>query len=113
MKLIDIAGFPVVDTEQVVNWDEAMTFPAKANADAVGGFTDWVLPDLDTLKALASLQPGKGWFWSSSPHSSRSGNAWSVNFYYGFVGYGNKFDGLRVRLVRAGQCLDIVQSSQP
>lgn len=42
-------------------------------------------------------------YWSSSPNASNSGYAWAVGFGSGYVGYSDKNDGSRVRLVRVGQ----------
>lgn len=42
-------------------------------------------------------------FWSSSPHSSFSSNAWQLEFYNGHNGYLSKTNAFRVRLVRSGQ----------
>ncbi|KAA6187937.1 DUF1566 domain-containing protein, partial [Thiohalocapsa marina] len=44
-----------------------------------------------------------GAFWSSSPSTSYSGNAWYVHFYCGDVYYHNKYSLDCVRLVRGGQ----------
>lgn len=112
MKLINIAGFSVIDAEKKMTWDEAMSLPAKANAEAIGGFTDWVLPDPNTLKALASILPESGWFWSSLPYDDHPNCAWYVHFLSGYVdNYYNDYCN-QVRLVREGQCLDIVQAKQ-
>ncbi len=40
------------------------------------------------------------WFWSSSPSANDGGDAWGVNFGYGYSGYGNKYRYGFVRLVR-------------
>lgn len=112
MKLIDIANFHVIEVDQEMTWDEAMASPAEANTKAVGGFTDWVLPDVITLKALASLKPEDSWFWSSSPHAFDSVYAWGVDFGGCYIDGNDKLNDGRVRLVRAGQCFDIGRAGQ-
>jgi hypothetical protein len=42
-------------------------------------------------------------YWTSSPSVGNSLNAWSVNFYYGYVSNDNRNNDLQVRLVRASQ----------
>lgn len=114
MKLIDIAGFPVVEFEEV-SFYNAVNAPKKANIEAVGGFSDWVLPDPHTLKALASLQPESlctCWLWASSPDTNDSRVAWCVGFDYGDTETEAKDRDYRVRLVRAGQLLEIGRAGQ-
>lgn len=112
MKLLNIAGFDVLETDNEMTWDEAMAFPAIANAQQAGGFSDWVLPDMDTLKALQRVsEQKKGWFWSSSPNAGFSYGAWGVGFGLGLVGFNDKDDYGQVRLVRAGQFLASVNSA--
>lgn len=112
MQLIEIAGFLVIEVEQIMSWDKAMALPAKANTEAIGGFTDWVLPDKQTLAALAAFKPEKSWFWSSSPSAEDSNNAWYVYFGNGYVGYDHKLDCLQVHLVRAEQIFEIGRAGQ-
>lgn len=106
MQLIEIAGFPIIDLESMT-FHDAVNAPKKANSDAIGGFTDWVLPDTQTLRALALLKPEDSWFWSSSPYDDHSNYAWYVGFYGGGVDGSNKKGFNRVLLVRAEQCLEI------
>lgn len=111
MQLIDIAGFPIIYANQEMIWNDAMALPAKANTEAVGGFTDWMLPDMYVLLALAALQPDDGWLWSSSPTVYLSGHAWLVDPVNGNIKV-NEVSSARVRLVRAEQCLSIIQAKQ-
>ncbi len=94
-------------------WAEAL---AAAAQDALGGFSDWRLPNKNELASIVEYrcwQPAinhqqfphtpSDLYWSSSPNASHSGYAWGVGFGYGSVGRFNKYGNHHVRLVRAGQ----------
>lgn len=113
MKHIKINGFDVLDAREKMSWNDAFNFAEKARADLCGGFTDWVLPDSLTLKALVHLNIDEcdERFWSSSGdncgHNKVRHNSWVVDFGCGLV-VGNPVESYNhVRLVRASQCLDI------
>ena len=112
-KYIKINGFDVLDACERMSWNDAVYFAEKARAEEFGGFTDWVLPDSLTLKALAHLDLDEcdERFWSSSGDSCGLNkvrcNSWVVDFGCGLV-FGNPVESCNhVRLVRASQCLDI------
>ena len=104
-------------------------FTNAVNAKGLCGKKDWRMPTADELMTLVYCSDGKydtdgsctngpsvarptinstyfpytldDWYWSSSPNSSSSSDAWLVIFYYGFSGsdYGKEFSN-SVRLVR-------------
>ncbi len=97
-------------------WDNALTQPDSANAQAHKGHTDWRLPTKMELASLVEYQchnpaintevfpaaPSSS-FWSSSPNAYGSHGAWNVYFGYGYVYDGYKSGARSVRLVRGGQ----------
>ena len=84
------------------DWQGAVEYCSNLS---LAGFDDWILPDLDTLKAL---YPKKSYlknvvsdfYWSSSPPVSDSSVAWGVVFYSGDVGSDVKSGSGYVRCVR-------------
>jgi hypothetical protein len=56
-----------------------------------------------TIRSGAFPATSSTWYWTSSPYVGDSGNAWVVNFYYGFVDYYSRSGSYQVRLVRASQ----------
>lgn len=108
MKLQNVSGFDVLEFSNEITWEEAMKLPEKANLQFVGEFTDWVLPDVQTLRALSLLKHDDGRFWSSSPpYTLIQRNAFCVSFSDGRVlGVDIKHHN-KVKLVRFRQCLDI------
>lgn len=120
MKLLNIAGFDVLDSEKRLTWDDADSWVEGVNSDVVAGFTDWVLPDVDTLRALYRICRGDvdgvyaldDWFWSSSPSADGSLSSWYVNFSSGAVYFCHEINCLQVLLVRAGQMFAIGRAGQ-
>ena len=112
MKLINNAGFDLLQADKEMCWEEAMVFPVIANSEKFGGFNDWVLPDLHTLMNLKIIsRKKKGDFWSSST-SVDCNDAWYVNFSSG-IGFDlYKFGYCMVRLVRASQCSAIIEAGK-
>lgn len=88
-----------------MNWHQAMSF---ADSLALGGSTDWRLPNKDelfmlflsTCKNLLSVQ--KDCYWSSSDSAGNPNNAWYVPFDSGILANGDKSTKLCLaRAVRA------------
>lgn len=111
MNLTKVHDFDVIEADRAT-FAQAEALVEKANAEKIGGFTDWVLPDTQTLRALATLAPSLHWCWSSSPYVGVSNNACGVNFDNGNVYYSDRNDNDAVCLVRASQCLAIGQAGQ-
>jgi len=96
-----------------VNWKQALQ---QANNSTFAGKSDWSLPNIKELSSLVRLNcylpainealfpnTAASLFWSSSPYSSNSSNAWPVSFGHGNVNNYNRNRSYRVRLVRSGQ----------
>ncbi|MBF0238256.1 MAG: DUF1566 domain-containing protein [SAR324 cluster bacterium] len=78
--------------------------------------TDWRLPNRNELQSLvdysksnpaidttAFSNTNSSYYWSSTANAYSTSNAWYVNFYNGYVYYGNKTYSYYVRCVRGGQ----------
>ena len=111
MKLVKIEDFDVIEGGWCPH-ENAVAFARQAAEEKIGGFTDWVLPDTQTLRALALLAPSGFYAWSSSPYVGDSSHAWVVDFGDGCVDYEVRSSGNHVRLVRASQCLAIGLAGQ-
>ncbi len=89
---------------------------AQVKQSRLCGFNDWRLPKrlelmsiVDNSKVSPSIDsnyfpntPSSG-FWSSSPNTNYTDNAWYVYFSGGGVSYDDKYDKYAVRLARGGQ----------
>ena len=107
MKLLKIGGFDVIDFD-TMKWANAILLPEISNLESLGGFNDWVLPDAQTLRALALFEPEGPGFWSSSTDKQWCGDcALVVGFKSGTIASIFKTMDHGVRLVRASQLLDI------
>ena len=103
-------------TLTVHTWKEALDLASTENATGFAGFTDWRVPNIEELRSIAAINcsnpainetvfpntPSHG-FWSSSPIAGYPNDAWGIYFGYGYVYYGYRGNGYRVRLVRSGQ----------
>lgn len=63
-KPTNLGGFDVIENEGTL--EQAKAFSEYANAMALGGHTDWVLPDAVTLQALDEIAPKDRLFLSAS-----------------------------------------------
>lgn len=99
------------------NFKGAQALIDKANAEKLGGYSDWRLPTIEELFCLADRTrsspaidkdafhdtPDYGWYWSSTPYAPGSGYAWGVDFHGGYShGLAHDYD-YGVRAVRASQ----------
>ncbi|EKF9736679.1 DUF1566 domain-containing protein [Vibrio cholerae] len=89
----------------------------QAELNTFTGVNDWRVPNKKELASIVEYRchapainnqifpaTPSAWYWSSSPYATYSGShAWLVDFGYGSVGSYGKYEGGRVRLVRAGQ----------
>ena len=99
---------------QTYSWPNAKSqLIARLNNAKYGGFDDWRLPDIKELSSLvnaADVPAINSWFqenipsdfWSSTTYTFNTGNAWSVVFSTGSVGYPPKSYSKYVRAVRSG-----------
>ncbi len=95
-------------------WQAAL---GLANTSTLAGHTNWRLPNINELRSIVEEQcyapsinlsvfpnTPASIFWSASPITSISSNAWGVHFSYGHSDDdGTRDDNLHVRLVRSGQ----------
>ena len=92
-------------------------FVKRVNEAGLCGHNDWRMPDINELggladKGLANPSTNINYFpntsssgyWSASPRASDSGDAWTINFDYGYDDYStSRSTNLHVRLVRSQQ----------
>lgn len=84
-----------------------------AAAEAARTGQAWRLPTVEELVSLVdrtqknpSINPKifpntpPKWFWTASPKTGNTHNAWSVGFYYGYVSYVSRGNLMAVRLVK-------------
>jgi len=99
------------------SWVDAISYCEELT---LGGYTDWRLPNINELKIIIdrtkknpeialSFQntntdsPEDDYYWSSTTYDDYRGDAWVVDFSYGYVNYYAKDSSYYVRCVRAGQ----------
>jgi hypothetical protein len=113
-------GATCTGTADSYTWAQAFSRVDAVNAGAAGtqngGQTDWRLPNINELRSVVEqgctnpcinlsqfpLAPAS-FFWSGSPATSVSGDAWGVYFDYGGGNLGGRQLANQVRLVRAGR----------
>ena len=93
----------------LLTWDEALT---TCSGLAIGGFSDWRLPNLNELYSLTdktTFNPAIAnifvykpatYFWSSTTYAEDNTSAWYVNFYLGRDNAFSKTNKYNVRCVR-------------
>lgn len=94
-------------------WQQALE---EAENNSIAGFSDWRLPNQKELLSIVEqrcinpsinmnyfLNTGDYTFWSSSPYSESTSDAWHVDFSNGNPNYDSRSLVARVRLVRTGQ----------
>ncbi len=92
---------------------DTQAYVQAVNAQALCGFEDWRMPNVEELAGLAALDGKKpaidggffansvgGMYWSNNPYAPSGDYAWSVDFGQGYVAAGAKLFPGRVRLVR-------------
>jgi hypothetical protein len=129
IRFIDNGDGTVTDTRSDLTWSKATLCDREINhATAeqlcteldLAGHTDWRLPTVDELFALADrtrTEPAldtdafpdtqSDWYWTSTIAAWSSGFAWIVGFYDGYANYYHRYYNLAfvraVRGVPAGQ----------
>ena len=104
-------------------WDQANAIAGKVT---FAGNSDWRLPNIRELQTIVDRSvsnpaidavafPGTSAssFWSASAVAGNSYGAWYVDFFYGGAYYNGKSDAFQVRLVRAGQSLNLLDIARP
>ena len=99
-------------------FNKAKEHVAKANAQAIGGHTDWILADLGTAQSIFFLRGLKPehtpLVWTSMPNLLNNGfnardrvHEWLYYFAVGVVSENGRNFEHPVQLVRASQCVAI------
>jgi hypothetical protein len=96
------------------SWEEALTYCENLT---LGGHSDWRLPNRNELQSIVNYSrytpaidttyfpiTGVHYHWSSTTYANDTGNAWFVDFNFGYVGNAGKYFFTYVRAVRGGQC---------
>lgn len=110
-------------------WSQALKAVVEANAANYKGYNDWRLPNKNELDSIIkettfnpaidtnmfplTAIPGTMEFWSATSVTADPDKAWRISFYEGDVSAGAKSDLGRVRLVRLGQDLDVLNPPPP
>jgi len=119
----DWDGMTCTGTAKTYTFDEA-----NALTVTFAGQSDWRVPNIRELQTIVDRSvispaidkvafpntPASN-FWSASAYAGNSFQAWYVYFYDGLAGYysGYKSNAFQVRLVRAGQSLNLFNVSRP
>jgi hypothetical protein len=107
----DWNGFDVIALDKPCTFYEAMLALRKINASQ-GLSSKWVIPDDQTLRALALINPARKVFWSVSSDDNESASLNCVNFQTaGFVS-SSKWALNHACFVRSGDLLGIGRAGQ-
>lgn len=89
---------------------DTFSYVQAVNTQGLCGEKNWRMPTIDELTGIFVASPYKiyfpntsknpGFFWSSTPNSTKSGSAYGFNFNNGASDSGYKFGSVNVRLVR-------------
>ena len=98
-------------SNDTLNWEEALKY---ADTFAIGGFTDWRLPNIKELQSVndeSLVNPsvntayfpniGKKYYWSSTTLPNQTNKAWYLDTHFGITTYQLKIRKLNVILVRS------------
>lgn len=116
MNHTTVQGFDMIEAGPCT-FEEAKNLAAQANAEAIGGFTDWVMPDAQTLRAMTVIRPRpdqivrRAWASTHGKLIPRLVFAY-VDFGHSMVGTTHKLLTCFVCLLRTSQCLDIGRAGQ-
>jgi len=114
-------GSACAGTPAKYTWTQANALTGQVS---FGGYSDWRLPNIRELQTIVDLQAlsisvypsidgatfpntPASYFWSTSTSAYNSNSGWDVDFYSGASNQSAKISTFHVRLVRAGQSLDL------
>ena len=116
-------GSTCTGTDNTYTWDQAN---ALTGTVSFAGNSDWRLPNVRELQTIVDRSrmytaidivafPNTPWwyFWSASAVANYSTFAWLVHFGYSQTSNDYKVSGMKVRLVRAGQSLGLLNVARP
>ena len=100
-------------TPPPMNWGDSIKYCSKMT---LVGYTDWRMPTIQELQSLVDYSrynpaintkyfpdAQSSFYWASTTNAYNTFIAWGVNFYYGYVNFGNKRLSYHVRTVRGGK----------
>ena len=95
---------------QAMNWEDAKNYCSNLVIDDM---SDWFLPTVEELRTLVAFDeirpaadtslfdvpPGSAYYWTVTEQTDHPGNAWQINFEYGYTGPADKNSPAYVRCV--------------
>jgi Protein of unknown function (DUF1566) len=96
---------------QAMNWEDAKNYCSNLVIDDM---SDWFLPTVEELRTLVAFDeirpaadtslfdvpPGSAYYWTVTEQTDHPGNAWQINFEYGYTGPADKNSPAYVRCAR-------------